>query len=63
MRELLWILGMAFGIAIGVALGGSLVAERGRKILPIVVVLTLIAGGVIGWGLNGELDAIQANPR
>lgn len=61
MRVLLWVLGMAFGIAIGVALGGSFVAERGRKILPVVVVLTLLAGVLIGWGLNGELDAIQAN--
>jgi len=63
MRLLLWLLGMAFGIALGVAVGGSFVAERGRKALPFVVVLTLITGVLIGWGLNGEFDAIQVNAQ
>jgi predicted MFS family arabinose efflux permease len=60
MRVLLWCLGMGLGIAFGAALGGSFVAERGRKVLPVVIVLTIVTGVLIGWGLNGELDAIQA---
>ena len=60
MRALLWCMGMVLAIAIGAALGGPLVKERGRKALPIVIVLTILAGALIGWGLNGELDAIQA---
>ena len=60
MRVLLWVLGMGMGIAIGAALGGSFVQEKGRKILPIVVVLTIVTGVLIGWGLNGEMDGIQA---
>jgi hypothetical protein len=52
---------MGLGVMIGAALGGSFVAERGRKILPIVIVLTIAAGVLIGWGLNGELDAIEAS--
>jgi predicted MFS family arabinose efflux permease len=51
---------MGLGIAFGAALGGSFVAERGRKVLPVVIVLTIVTGVLIGWGLNGELDAIQA---
>jgi uncharacterized membrane protein YfcA len=60
MRALMWCLGMAIGAMIGAAIGGSFVAERGRKVLPVVVVLTLLTGLAIGWGLNGELDAIEA---
>jgi peptidoglycan/LPS O-acetylase OafA/YrhL len=52
---------MVIAIMIGGALGGSFVEERGRRILPIVVVLTIVAGLLIGWGLNGELDAIDAS--
>jgi hypothetical protein len=60
MRVLLWCMGMVIAVMIGGALGGSFVAERGRKILPLVVVLTIVTGVLIGWGLNGELDAIEA---
>jgi predicted MFS family arabinose efflux permease len=52
---------MGLGVMIGAALGGSFVAERGRKVLPIVIVLTIVAGVLIGWGLNGEFDAIEAS--
>jgi ABC-type transporter Mla maintaining outer membrane lipid asymmetry permease subunit MlaE len=52
---------MVLAIMIGGALGGSFVQERGRKVLPIVVVLTIVTGVLIGWGLNGELDAIEAS--
>jgi len=61
MELLLWGLGMAIGIAIGAALGGSFVQEHGRKALPIVIVLTLITGLLIGWGLTGELGAMQGS--
>ena len=61
MRILLWCCGMVLAIMIGGALGGSFVQERGRKVLPIVVVLTIVTGVLIGWGLNGELDAIEAS--
>ena len=57
----MWLLGMAIAIAFGGALGGSFVKERGRRILPIVVVLTLACGLLFGWALNGELDAIAAS--
>jgi len=46
---------------IGGALGGSFVQEHGRKVLPIVVVLTVVAGLLIGWGLTGEFGAVDAS--
>ena len=61
MRIVMWLLGMALAAMIGGALGGSFVKERGRQILPIVILLTLICGLLIGWGLNGELDLIEAS--
>jgi hypothetical protein len=47
----------------GGALGGSFVKERGPKVLPVVIVLTVACGLLIGYGLNGELDAIDATAR
>jgi len=56
----MWALGMGLAAMIGGALGASFVKERGRKVLPVVIVLTLLCGLAIGYGLNGELDAIEA---
>jgi uncharacterized membrane protein YfcA len=60
MSALMWALGMGLAAMIGGALGASFVKERGRKVLPVVIVLTLLCGLAIGYGLNGELDAIEA---
>jgi predicted MFS family arabinose efflux permease len=56
----MWALGMGVAAMLGGALGGSFVKERGRKVLPVVIVLTILCGLAIGYGLNGELDAIEA---
>ncbi len=59
-----YVLGMGIAIAIGGALGQSLVAEHGRrKVLPALIVLTILCGLAIGWGLNGEINAIRASSQ
>lgn len=63
MKTAMWVTGMALGVMLGAALGGSFVKERGRSVLPAVIVLTLLCGLLIGWGLNGELDAIDASAQ
>jgi hypothetical protein len=60
MSALMWVLGMGLAAMFGGALGGSFVKERGPKVLPVVIVLTIVCGLLIGYGLNGELDAIDA---
>jgi len=59
----MWAMGMVLAVMFGAAVGGSFVKERGRRILPIVIVLTVLCGLLIGWGLNGELDAIDATAQ
>jgi uncharacterized protein YcfJ len=59
---LYYFMGMAIAVMAGGALGQSLVEERGRKILPVVVVLTLAIGLIIGWALNGTMQALYAPP-
>lgn len=44
--------GAVLAIMIGSALGGSFVQERGRRILPIIIVLTIVFAVVLGWALN-----------
>ncbi len=64
MVPLMYGLGMAIGVMIGVAVGQPLIQEHGwRRTLPIVVLLTVLAGLAIGWSLNGELQAIEASSR
>jgi hypothetical protein len=59
----MWVLGLGLAAMVGGALGGSFVKERGPKVLPIVIVLTVVCGLLIGYGLNGERDAINATAR
>jgi predicted MFS family arabinose efflux permease len=61
MPLLLWCCGMGLAIAIGGALGGSFVQEHGRKVLPLVIVLTIVTGLLLGWGLNGEYNLMHAS--
>jgi putative effector of murein hydrolase LrgA (UPF0299 family) len=44
--------GGLLAIMIGVALGGSFVKERGRRVLPVVIVSTLVFAAVLGWALD-----------
>lgn len=62
MTLLYYFIGMAIAIMAGGAIGQSLIEERGRKILPIVVVLTLAGGLIIGWALNGTMQSLYSPP-
>jgi uncharacterized protein YcfJ len=56
-----WIVGMILGCALGGLVGQSFVAERGRRVLPIVVALSLGCGLAIGWALNAWIDFVHAS--
>ncbi len=53
-------LGFAFAIALGFMLGGSFVRERGRKLVPLIVVLTLVSGSVLGWSIDMLMKTFYA---
>jgi uncharacterized protein YcfJ len=59
---LYYVMGMAVAVMAGGALGQSLVEERGRKILPVIIVLTVAMGLIIGWALNGTMQNLYATP-
>jgi len=42
--------GCVLGLMIGGALGGSFVQERGRRVLPVVIVATIVFAAVLGLG-------------
>ncbi len=46
------------GATVGM-LGKSFVEERGRRLIPLFVVLALVAGLVVGWALNAWVDYIH----
>jgi hypothetical protein len=45
---------------IGAALGGSFVKERGRRVLPLVIVSTLVFAAVVAWALNLVMSTFYA---
>lgn len=64
MRLLMYALGMFVAVMIGIAVGQPLVAQHGRRyMLPIVVLGTILLGLAIGFGLDGELQAITASSQ
>lgn len=53
--------GCVLGLMIGGALGGSFVQERGRRVLPVVIVATIVFAAVLGWALNFVMYAFYAS--
>jgi hypothetical protein len=51
-HPLWYAVGAVLGVMIGAALGGSFVKERGRRVLPVVIVSTLMFAVVVAWALN-----------
>lgn len=56
-----WIFGVALSTALTFAVGRSLVAERGRKIIPALCALALLFGLVLGWAIDGYVAYVRAS--
>ena len=52
--------GAILAIMIGSALGGSFVRERGRRVLPVAIVSTLVGAAVLGWALDFVMYAFYS---
>lgn len=60
-HPLWYVVGAVLAGMIGVALGGSFVKERGRRVLPVVVVCTLASAVILGWALDMVLSTFYAS--
>jgi len=61
-HAIFYAVGLILGGACGLMIGQSFAAEHGRrKVLPVVVPLTLVAGLVLGWALNAWNDYVHAS--
>ena len=58
-QALFWVVGFAVGAATVAMTGKSFVEERGRRLVPVVVVLAVLGGLVVGWALNAWNDYIH----
>lgn len=52
---------LALSAAITVAIGRNFVAEHGRKVIPILVIIALCAGLLLGWALDGYIGYVRAS--
>ena len=58
----MYVVGFTVAGMIGIALGGSLAAEHGvKRVVPWVVIITVAAGSVLGWALNGWIAYAAAS--
>jgi hypothetical protein len=46
------------GATVGM-MGKSFVEERGRRLIPMFVVLAIVSGLIVGWALNAWIDYIH----
>jgi putative effector of murein hydrolase LrgA (UPF0299 family) len=51
-HPLWYVVGAVLGVMMGAAVGGSFVQERGHRVLPVVVVSTLVLAAIVGWALD-----------
>jgi hypothetical protein len=52
---------MIVGCALGGLAGRSFIEERGKRLIPLVVALSLGCGLAIGWALNAWIDFVHAS--
>lgn len=62
-HAIFWIAGMLVGGATMAMIGKDFVEERGRKLIPLFVVLALACGLGVGWALNAWFDYIGYTGR
>ncbi len=55
--------GLALSAALTVAVGRGFVAERGRKVVPVLCAIALLVGLLIGWAINGYIDYVRASAQ
>jgi uncharacterized protein YqfA (UPF0365 family) len=54
-----YLFSLALSAGITVAIGRNLAAERGRRVIPMLVVTALFVGLLLGWALNGFIDYVR----
>jgi hypothetical protein len=56
-----WIFSLALSAGITVAVGRNFVAERGGKVIPVLVVTAICGGLLLGWALDGFISYARAS--
>jgi hypothetical protein len=56
-----WIFGLLLGCAATVAIGRPMIAERGRRIVPVLAACGIAAGVLCGWAINAYVDYVRAS--
>jgi hypothetical protein len=54
-----WIFGVALSSALTVAIGAPIVAQHGRRILPLLWAGALLFGLIFGWAIDGFIGYVR----
>lgn len=61
-RTLFYAVGLVLSFAIGGGIGPSFVERFGRrKVLPVILVLSLVCGLILGWAINEWMAFYRAS--
>jgi uncharacterized membrane protein YciS (DUF1049 family) len=52
---------LALSAAITVAIGRNFVAEHGWRVIPVLVVIAVCAGLLLGWALDGFINYVRVS--
>jgi hypothetical protein len=55
--------GLALSGALTFAVGRSLVAERGPRIVPVLCVVAVLFGLLLGWAINGYIAYVRLSAQ
>lgn len=56
-----WSFGLILAGALAAGVGKPLVAERGRKVLPVLISAAALVGLAFGWAINAYIDYVRAS--
>ncbi|HEX4013575.1 MAG TPA: hypothetical protein VHX17_06765 [Candidatus Cybelea sp.] len=58
-----WAFGFVLAASTTVAIGRNLVAEHGRRIVPGLALLAIVAGLLFGWAIDGYIQYVRASAQ
>jgi hypothetical protein len=56
-----WAFGLILAAAVAVGVGRGLIAEHGKKAIPVLVASALVLGAVLGWAISTYIDYARAS--
>lgn len=58
-----YIFGIGLSAALTIALGRTFVAQHGRRLIPVLCVLAVLCGLLLGWAIDGYIAYVRLSAQ